>query len=359
MRIVRLTLCCLTTIAACARSPDRLLGSHTANVLSISWSPDGHYLATSAWDSTVRIWNVFQPDSTVVLRPEAPPAYRVEWNSSDSRLAMVTESSVQFWDTRTKTATQIIRLEPHNGIWMQVAWSHDGRSAAVYGWGDGTLHVQSADGHGRPTVLSGHTGGQVATADWSADDKLLLSGGAVGDGTARIWDAHTGNQVKVIPADKSNWIAVAWSPLAGRLAWHGYSEHTVHVWQGPPYHEIMALQHPTNVEKIAWSADGLQLLSIDRHGALRLWNAATGALVRRTKDIGELVDVSFDAAWSPTTPDLAAVLDGTIVVWNTQTGALRGQPLRAPVVAIAWSPDGRWLAAGGYDGSVRLLEPSR
>ena len=353
-----LTECILTVLAACNAS-GRLLGRHGANVLSTAWSPDNRHVVSSAWDSTVRIWDRMQGSTGVVLHPGSPPTYQVRWSSTEDRLSMVTESSVQFWDTKTDSATRVIPLEPNNGTWMRVVWSHDGHRAVVFGWADGSLSIQHADEVGRAIVLRGHMGGQVATADWSPDDRLLVSGGAVGDSTARLWDTRTGRQVQVISTGTGNWIAVAWSPAGSRLAWHGYSDDALHIGSVFPYRETAVLKHPAPIEHAVWSPDGQQVVTIDRHGALRLWNAASGALVRATPAVGDLVDVSLDAGWSAATPNIAAVRDGKIVIWNVLHGDLQEQYLPFPVVSLAWSPDGRWLAAGGYDGSVSVLEPTR
>jgi len=134
----------------------------------------------------------------------------------------------------------------------------------------------------------------------------------------------------------------------------------VHVWDGPPYREISTLEHTANVEKIAWGPDGMLLVSADRRGALRLWNSVTGELVRKTPDVGSLVDVNFDAAWDAGTPYFAAVLDQRIVIWDTATGEMKQRSVgEEPVVALACSPDGRWLAAGGYYGSIGVWETAK
>jgi WD40 repeat protein len=53
----------------------------------------------------------------------------------------------------------------------------------------------------------------------------------------------------------------------------------------------------------------------------------------------------------------SASIDGTVRMWNPDTGQLIGAPLTGhsgPVVAVAFSADGHKLASAGGDGAVRL-----
>ena len=66
----------------------------------------------------------------------------------------------------------------------------------------------------------------------------------------------------------------------------------------------------------------------------RMMASVTGELVRKTSDVGSLVDVNFDAAWDAGTPYFAAVLDRRIVIWDTATGEMKERSVgEEPVVA--------------------------
>jgi WD40 repeat protein/tRNA A-37 threonylcarbamoyl transferase component Bud32 len=84
---------------------------------------------------------------------------------------------------------------------------------------------------------------------------------------------------------------------------------------------------------------------------VRIWNAATGQLIR------ECSTPACNPVWSPDGSRLAAAMDHGAIVWNSSDGAevARIDKQKFPVWALAWSPDGTRLAWGSsdYDYEIR------
>ena len=112
---------------------------------------------------------------------------------------------------------------------------------------------------------------------------------------------------------------------------------------------------------MAFSPDGTMLASTKLDGTIRLWNPETGHPIGNPLDgHSSLVNV---VTFSPDGAMLASAgADGMVQLWNSTTGdpISDAQPLQSGFVNdVAFSPDGTMLASAGADGTVRLWDPAR
>jgi WD40 repeat protein len=119
---------------------------------------------------------------------------------------------------------------------------------------------------------------------------------------------------------------------------------------------VPTLGHLSGVTSVAFSPDGGRVLSGGSDNTIKLWEVATGALIRTFEGHSAIV---ASVAFSPDgTRVLSGGWDKTIKLWDTATGALirTFEGHSAMVTSVAFSPDGGRVLSGGWDNTIKLWE---
>jgi WD40 repeat protein/energy-coupling factor transporter ATP-binding protein EcfA2 len=243
-------------------------------------------------------------------------------------------------------------LRGHEDNVNSVAFSSDGKHLATAS-ADGTAKVWDAETGEALMTLTGH-GDAVNSVAFSPDGKRLATGSD--DKTAKIWDAQTGKELMTLSGHHDKVEEVAFSPDGKRLA-TGSDDKLAKIWDAQTGKLLMTLSgHTSSVNSVAFSSDGKRVATGSDDSNVKIWDAQTGKDLMTLRGHGLPVN---SVAFSPDGKRLATGSDDKLAkIWDTQTGkvlsTLSGH--QAAVNSVAFSPDGGRLATCSNDRTAQIWD---
>ncbi|MDD5564999.1 MAG: hypothetical protein PHQ91_14895, partial [Thermoanaerobaculaceae bacterium] len=358
--------------------PVPLLNSEVNDLNAMAFSPDGSWLATLSHPGPATLWNVASPRSSVVGR-QKPPATTVAFTRDGRLVATSDEGVVRVWPLSPAAEGGVREIWSRPGA--LVGWNLDvdprGRFAVVCERFAGKVLVVPLDGPSAVVhqLKVGPGGGPAAGYSNLDPAGRRLAVGYVDMGnpaaaSVRILDLTTGAERSLDghargedgcekKGGASEGLAVPLWLSDGRLVTDG--DAGLRVWDLET--GTSGQLRPCKV----MASDGLRLLATpDSRTILRLDPAST------TGEASTLT--AFDLPTRATreirshgnrVECLARDARGTALVTGGMDGIVRVGPISgeephllyghtATVSSVAVSPDGRWIASGSDDGTIRL-----
>jgi WD40 repeat protein len=336
---------------------------HGRGIWGLTFSPDGTRLASGGEDRTARLWDAAPGAPVATCRGHESKVVSVAFRADGARLVTASsDGTVRQWDAATGREVEP-PYDRHSGEVISAAYSPDGHLVASAGT-DRTVRVWRAAGRQDVAVLHGHTGAVVGVAFAPGGRRLAsLSGptwaGWTADGTVRVWDVDPQATLPVLRGHTRSIYAVAFSP-DGRWLASGSWDRKVRLWDAATGEPCATLPHPGLAWCLAYGPDGTWLVSgTDKDDRLQIWDVATA---RVRKEIQ--VPAGYLRALT-VRPDGRRVA-ATAVDPQRNTHYLHvcdiasGERLfSAEGWALAYSPDGRWLAVLAADDRTVLLLDAR
>jgi WD40 repeat protein len=340
------------------------------NVSSLAYSPDGKQLAACDTDHLVVLdtatWLPVR-DATVI-----DANYYIQsmaYSPDGSRLAVASQRHVVLLDATTGRQVGSPLLGARGGV-MSVAFGADGRTLAA-GSSSGDVDVYDLQNAPLATKVPAGTDSVTALA-FRPDGKVLATAGS--DSVIRFWDTTTWQTVGQTPASVGRVSALAFSPDGKTLA-SGGADKLVHLWDGSTGQQLATPLDAQGgaVYCLAFNPDGKWLAIGGVTDQLSVWELAGGKLVA-TQQYSPMQGQVFDptkailsVGFMPDSSGLFFTMAGGLTMfvswgaqgpgseWTTrQLSFIEGQYL-ANEIQGALSPDGKTVALANMT-DIRLAD---
>jgi WD40 repeat protein len=202
--------------------------------------------------------------------------------------------------------------------------------------------------------LVGHTH-WINSVDLTHDGSLATA--CSWDKTVRVWDIATCKEIACFRGHQSRVRTCCFSPDASFIA-SGSTDKKIFIWSIKEFKEEMQFSaHTGEVEACCFATFGNLIASGGDESVVRLWNYHSGHQLSLLEGHTRRVTC---CTFSPQQEKVLATssLDGTIRLWDTSSCNLIAMIMNGSkkmgIRNCAFSVDGKLLATGGHDGSLRV-----
>ncbi|WP_228059432.1 WD40 domain-containing protein [Plectonema radiosum] len=274
--------------------------------------------------------------------------------SPDGKLLAIDNIDGHIYLRRRSDYQLLLTLPGHHSSISTVTFSPHSSILASSSSDDHTVQLWDAQTGNSLKVLQGHTA-PIWSIAWHPDGQILASGSD--DQTIRLWDVNTGNCVSIFPDHTHAVSAVSFSPDGSTLA-SGSLDSSIRLWEVSNGQCRQVLHGHTGwISSLSFSLDGSILASGSQDSSIRLWDQKTGKCLRVLECHTGII---WSIAWSPDGRKITSGNDSefSIRLWDVQLGGclkvLQGHT--SAIYSVAWNRDGLTLASGSHDSSVRFWD---
>jgi WD40 repeat protein/serine/threonine protein kinase len=277
------------------------------------------------------------------LRRETIPPYELQAAGDGDPARAPAELVAVLGDSRLK----------HWGVAVRVAVSKDGKFVASVGW-DKSMRLWDAATGQQVRIWRDFGTPWVDGVALSPDGKLAATYNTGGDTTLRLWDLATGKQLALLRGHTGQLHSLTFSP-DGTLLASASEDGTARLWSVAARRELHTLRgHTKGVHGVTFHPQGKVLATASADQTVRLWDVATGKDSRTLEGFAEALQA---VEFSPDGTTLAVLrTTGDVQLWDVAKAEKLTaiEPATDHFYVLRHRPGSPMLALAGQSGKVSL-----
>jgi len=326
--------------------------AHRHMVHDVAVSADGKRILTGSHDSTAKLWD-FDSCTLLATFKHDTQVVTADFRGNDQIVTGDAAGNVLLWSIKDALAAKdhIARFSTedylarwrHRGTVHRLRVNRDG-TLIFSGSFDNTARLWNPDGDGAAVGAAFEHQAAVWAVAFAHDGERVAT--ACDDNVARVWRPAPGQSVRIVHHEISFDHSAVASP-GGRFMLVKTDDETAVVHDVVNKARLCTLRHKGGIRAFAVSPDLRHVLTGGTDGSCRVWDVAKGAPAFDAYQHGNgvwSVDISADGLLG-----VSGAFDGSVVVRDLRTGAVRRIPVAFRVQGVAFSPDSTRLFVGGSD----------
>ncbi len=285
----------------------KTLSGHNSRIYSASFSPDGNHVVTASGDNSAKIWDVKTGGLVATLRGHTAHVFSARFSPNSRQVVTAGGEIAKLWAASTGS------------------------------------EIRAFKGHAE----------KVHSAEFSPDGTVVVTGSE--DGTAKLWDAQNGREIRTIEVTERGWVYDAEFSPNGRAFATGAANGLVALWNVSNGQKIRNFDgHSRAISSVSFSPNGRFLATSSIDNTTRVWEVSNGRLVQtfRGEDFRE-VNFSPDGNYVVT-----ASAGGIAQVWRVEDGkpmlTIEHSSAAQRVLSATFSPDGKYIVTAGDDQTAKI-----
>ena len=351
---------------------------------AVAFSPDGKRFATGGWGGSVYVWDIESKEELLEIATGGEYVFAVTFSPDGKYIATGANHRpgfVKIWDAQTGELFKTLSEsgDGHTDTVVSVAYSKDGARLLTSSY-DKTARLWDLDS-GTSRVFKAHYD-SVWSAAFSPDEKKIVTAGQ--DGSVVVWHLDKEDPEPPFLGHKGPVYTAAFSPDGRHVVSAGFDKQIL-IWDprkvrefdyevllekendaaNPPreYQALSLSGHTASVRSVHFSLDGQLVLSSGNDNTARIWDPATGELLKTLRGHG---------GWAPcceffSSADgylvLSGSLDGKAKIWRLQNNkkvlVFGGRVLQKhgdAILGASFSDNGKQVVTAGRDRSAIIWD---